>query len=185
MVGVVGPHLHAGGQTFVVGALQKWLGPPGEGGGEGPVCLGSRRHEQFMIVRDSCHASTWCPSCEPVGRQDQIPANYTQVHWAVFTVVMVFKVVMVVMVFKVVMVGRHNQELEQDSVAMHEEQRKLEREARSLALRLDAVLKDKFTARTTFDADTPIDKTLKFLQEVIAVSMCSSERNVAVPSRCQ
>lgn len=70
-------------------------------------------------------------------------------------------------------VSRHNQELEQDSVAMHEEQRKLEREARSLALRLDAVLKDKFTARTSFDADTPIDKTLKFLQEVIAVSVCS------------
>lgn len=67
--------------------------------------------------------------------------------------------------------GRHNQELEQDSVAMHEEQRKLEREARSLALRLDAVLKDKFTPRTSFDADTPIDKTLKFLQKVIAVSM--------------
>ncbi|KAL3144948.1 hypothetical protein ABBQ32_003454 [Trebouxia sp. C0010 RCD-2024] len=63
---------------------------------------------------------------------------------------------------------RHNQELEQDSVAMHEEQRKLEREARSLALRLDAVLKDKFTPRTSFDADTPIDKTLKFLQKVIA-----------------
>ena len=72
-------------------------------------------------------------------------------------------------------VSRHNQELEQDSVAMHEEQRKLEREARSLALRLDAVLKDKFTARTSFDADTPIDKTLKFLQEVIAVSICSCE----------
>ena len=69
---------------------------------------------------------------------------------------------------------RHNQELEQDSAAMHEEQRKLEREARSLALRLDAVLKDKFTPRGSFDADTPIDKTLKFLQEVIAVSLCSS-----------
>ena len=79
-------------------------------------------------------------------------------------------------------VSRHNQELEQDSVTMHEEQRKLEREARSLALRLDAVLKDKFTARTNFDADTPIDKTLKFLQEVIAVSMYSCDANVTLPS---
>lgn len=68
---------------------------------------------------------------------------------------------------------------------MHEEQRKLEREARSLALRLDAVLKDKFTPRTSFDADTPIDKTLKFLQEVIAVSMCSHKASVEVPSGCQ
>lgn len=65
---------------------------------------------------------------------------------------------------------------------MHEEQRKLEREARSLALRLDAVLKDKFTARTNFDADTPIDKTLKFLQEVIAVSVYSCDANVTLPS---
>ena len=56
-------------------------------------------------------------------------------------------------------------------MALHEEQRKLEREARSLALRLDAVLKDKFTPRTSFDSDTPIDKTLKFLQEVIAVGL--------------
>lgn len=68
---------------------------------------------------------------------------------------------------------------------MHEEQRKLEREARSLALRLDAVLKDKFTARTSFDADTPIDKTLKFLQEVIAVSMCIFHASMAVRSSCQ
>ena len=60
--------------------------------------------------------------------------------------------------------------MEQDSAALHEEQRKLEREAQSLALRLDAVLKDKFTPRSSFDADTPIDKTLNFLQEVIAVS---------------
>ena len=76
---------------------------------------------------------------------------------------------------RVIVMGRHNQELEQDSVAMHEEQRKLEREARSLALRLDAVLKDKFTPRTSFDADTPIDKTLKFLQKVIAVSICLTQ----------
>ena len=64
-------------------------------------------------------------------------------------------------------------------MALHEEQRKLEREARSLALRLDAVLKDKFTPRTSFDADTPIDKTLKFLQEVIAVGLLSSVDSVS------
>ena len=53
---------------------------------------------------------------------------------------------------------------------MHEQQRKLQREANSLAQRLEAVLQDKFTPRTAFDADTPIDKTLKFLQECIGVS---------------
>lgn len=83
---------------------------------------------------------------------------------------------------------RHNQELEQDSVAMHEEQRKLEREARSLALRLDAVLKDKFTPRTSFDADTPIDKTLKFLQKVIAVGVIylwrTCDTACMMPVRC-
>ncbi len=52
---------------------------------------------------------------------------------------------------------------------MHEEQRKLQREARSLAQRLEAVLQDKFTPRNGFDADTPIDKTLQFLEGVIAV----------------
>lgn len=52
---------------------------------------------------------------------------------------------------------------------MHEEQRKLQREAKSLAQRLEAVLQDKFAPRNSFDADTPIDKTLQFLQKVIAV----------------
>ncbi|KAL0024765.1 hypothetical protein WJX79_003822 [Trebouxia sp. C0005] len=66
---------------------------------------------------------------------------------------------------------RQNQELEQDSVIMQEEQRKLQREANSLAQRLEAVLHDKFTPRSGFDADTPIDKTLQFLQGVIAGDM--------------
>ena len=69
---------------------------------------------------------------------------------------------------------RHNQELEQDSVIMQEEQRKLQREANSLAQRLEAVLHDKFTPRSGFDADTPIDKTLQFLQGVIAVSLAAA-----------
>ncbi len=60
---------------------------------------------------------------------------------------------------------------------MQEEQRKLQREANSLAQRLEAVLHDKFTPRSGFDADTPIDKTLQFLQGVIAVSL-------AVASAC-
>ena len=68
---------------------------------------------------------------------------------------------------------RQNQELEQDSVTMQEEQRKLQHEAKSLAQRLEAVLQDKFTPRNGFDADTPIDKTLQFLQRVIAVCLAS------------
>jgi hypothetical protein len=75
---------------------------------------------------------------------------------------------------------RHNQELEQDSVIMQEEQRKLQREANSLAQRLEAVLHDKFTPRSGFDADTPIDKTLQFLQGVIAVNLAAQ----AIASAC-
>ena len=78
------------------------------------------------------------------------------------------------------MMCRHNQELEQDSVIMQEEQRKLQREANSLAQRLEAVLHDKFTPRSGFDADTPIDKTLQFLQGVIAVSLAAH----AIGSAC-
>jgi len=53
---------------------------------------------------------------------------------------------------------RHNEELEQDSVA------------NSLARRLEAVMHDKLKARTSFDATTPIDKTLEYLQNAIMVS---------------
>ena len=58
---------------------------------------------------------------------------------------------------------RHNQELEQ-------EQFRLEQEAEGLAQRLDAVLQANF-AGSNFDADTPIDKTLAFLQSIVKVSM--------------
>ena len=68
------------------------------------------------------------------------------------------------------MLCRHNQELEQDSAAMSEEKERLRQEADSLAERLEAVMHDKFNPRQSFDADTPIDKTLNFLQSFIAVS---------------
>ena len=67
---------------------------------------------------------------------------------------------------------RHNQELEQDALAMDQEKAKLQQEADSLAQRLEAVLNDKFEPRTSFDADTPIDKTLNFLQSIIQVNHC-------------
>ena len=65
---------------------------------------------------------------------------------------------------------RYNQELEEDSAAMEQERLQLQQQAESLAQRLEAVLSDKFVARSAFDADTPIDKTLAFLQDVIKVS---------------
>ena len=52
---------------------------------------------------------------------------------------------------------------------MSEEKERLRQEADSLAQRLEAVMHDKFKPRASFDADTPIDKTLNFLQSFIAV----------------
>lgn len=52
---------------------------------------------------------------------------------------------------------------------MSEEKERLRQEADSLAQRLEAVMHDKFNSRASFDADTPIDKTLHFLQSFIAV----------------
>lgn len=63
---------------------------------------------------------------------------------------------------------RYNQELEEDSVAMAQERVQLQQQAESLAQRLEAVLSNKFVPRM-FDADTPIDKTLAFLQDIIKV----------------
>lgn len=54
---------------------------------------------------------------------------------------------------------------------MDQEKAKLQQEADSLAQRLEAVLNDKFEPRTSFDADTPIDKTLNFLQAIISVGL--------------
>lgn len=63
---------------------------------------------------------------------------------------------------------RQNQELER---AFQEDKAKLEREAHALAEQLQAVLSNKYVPQTDFDADTPIDKTLKILQTIIGVSI--------------
>ncbi|DBA82086.1 TPA: hypothetical protein ACH3X1_016801 [Trebouxia sp. C0004] len=62
---------------------------------------------------------------------------------------------------------RQNQELEQATLAIQEEKQRLEKEAQSLAQQLQAVLNDKFVPQRDFDADTPIDKTLKMMQTII------------------
>jgi len=64
---------------------------------------------------------------------------------------------------------RQNEELEQASLAIQEEKERLEKEAQSLAQQLQAVLNDKFVPQRDFDADTPIDKTLKMMQTIIGV----------------
>lgn len=55
---------------------------------------------------------------------------------------------------------------------MLEDKLRLQQQANSLEERLEAVLHDKFHAKT-FDAETPIDKTLAFLHSVIKVSSLS------------
>ena len=53
---------------------------------------------------------------------------------------------------------------------MHEEAARLQNEASALADRLQAVLHDKFRPlHNNFDAETPIDKALNFLSQVILV----------------
>lgn len=69
---------------------------------------------------------------------------------------------------------RYNQELEEDSAAMQQERLQLQQQAESLAERLEAVLSNKFMSRTAFDADTPIDKTLALLQELIKVCLLNT-----------
>ena len=65
---------------------------------------------------------------------------------------------------------RHNQKLEQDTIAILEEKLQLQRQAESLVHRLDVVLHNKFeSTKLAFDADTPIDKTLSYLQGIIKV----------------
>lgn len=64
---------------------------------------------------------------------------------------------------------RQNEDLEQESVAMQGEKDRLQQEADQLAQRLQAVLSEKFVERGSFDAETPIDKTLAYLQSVISV----------------
>ena len=65
---------------------------------------------------------------------------------------------------------RQNQELERYSASMLEDKLRLQEQADSLSQRLEAVLHDKFE-RKSFDAATPIDKTLAYLQSVIQVQL--------------
>ena len=53
---------------------------------------------------------------------------------------------------------------------MQEDKARLQQEAEKLAQRLQAVLSEKSARRGTFDAETPIDKTLSYLQNIISVS---------------
>lgn len=65
---------------------------------------------------------------------------------------------------------RQNQELEQDTLEVEEEKAQLQKETERLTQRLDAIMKDKFSFKSsTFDAETPIDKTLNFLSDFIGV----------------
>ncbi len=58
---------------------------------------------------------------------------------------------------------------------MQEEQTRLQLHASSLADRLDAVLEEKRHRRQiTFDSETPVDKTLNYLQSIISVSMLTN-----------
>ena len=66
---------------------------------------------------------------------------------------------------------RQKEDLEQVSVVMQDEKLKLQEEAEKLAQQLQAVLNDKFVRRNTFDAETPIDKTLGYLETIISVSL--------------
>ncbi len=75
---------------------------------------------------------------------------------------------------------RQNQELERYSASMLEDKLRLQEQADSLSQRLEAVLHDKFE-RKSFDADTPIDKTLAYLESVIQVRLA---RLVAVSTTC-
>ena len=66
---------------------------------------------------------------------------------------------------------RQNQELEQNSIALQEQHLRLQQQAEGLAKRLEVVLHDKFGHRHSgFDSDTPIDKTLNFLEGIVEVS---------------
>ncbi|DBA66901.1 TPA: hypothetical protein ACH3X2_002024 [Trebouxia sp. C0005] len=65
---------------------------------------------------------------------------------------------------------RQKEDLEQVSVTMQEEKLRLQQEAEKLAQQLQAVLNDKFVRRNTFDAETPIDKTLGYLETIISGS---------------
>ena len=67
---------------------------------------------------------------------------------------------------------------------MLEDKLRIQAEADSLSQRLEAVLRDKFERRS-FDADTPIDKTLGYLQCVIRVgSLPHPSNHIGRPLGC-
>lgn len=76
---------------------------------------------------------------------------------------------------------RQNQELEQASQIIQKEKDRLEKEALSLAQQLQAVLSDKFVPQQIFDADTPIDKTLKMMQFIIEVGLMMLNCSPSLP----
>lgn len=62
---------------------------------------------------------------------------------------------------------------------MEQERVQLQQQAESLSRRLEQVLSDKSVPAAAFDADTPIDKTLAFLQEIIKVlGTCAGRENI-------
>ena len=68
---------------------------------------------------------------------------------------------------------------------MHEQQLRLQQEAEGLAQRLEVILHDKFQShQTEFDSDTPIDKTITFLQAVIGVNSCAPALLASFTSPC-
>lgn len=66
---------------------------------------------------------------------------------------------------------------------MQAKQARLQQEAKALSERLHAVLKDRCIRRVGFDAETPIDKTLNYLQDVIMVRLVSIRRKLLSLSR--
>ena len=81
---------------------------------------------------------------------------------------------------------RQKQDAEAASVAMQVEKARLQQEADSLALRLQAVISDKFVRReNSFDAATPIDRTLGFLEDVIEVRHATWHSHSLLVFACQ
>lgn len=78
---------------------------------------------------------------------------------------------------------RQNQELERYSASMLEDKLRLQEQANSLEQRLEAVLHDKFHAKS-FDAETPIDKTLAYLHNVIKVINLCQLLCLCFPAMC-
>ena len=66
---------------------------------------------------------------------------------------------------------------------MEQERLQLQQQAETLARRLEAVLSEQLPARDAFDADTPIDKIMAFLQDIIKVRSWLSLLNRTKVSR--